>query len=553
MALSNRLKRTLQGAVLGLAGAGQGFAAGPDFQRDIQPLLSEHCGHCHGVDPETRQADLRLDIRQNALEGGESGTAAIVAGKPDASELVRRIVSEDPDEIMPPPHEKKPLAPQQIDLLKQWIAAGAAYQPHWAFIAPQKASLPTDGGQHPIDAFVRSRLVREGLQPSPPADPAALCRRLHLDLIGLPPSPEQVAAFGRSGYEKTVDALLASERFGEKWSRHWLDLARYSDTNGYEKDFRREMWTWRDWVIAAINRDMPYDQFVVEQIAGDLLPDATQEQIVATGFLRNSMINEEGAIIAEEFRMVEMFDRIDCLGKAVLGLTTQCAQCHTHKFDPLTHDEYYGMFAFLNNTYEARSYVYTPEQRGVIDDVRRQLAAVDEQVRQQQPGWQQELAAWEQEAAAGLVPWMPVEMKEMSSKNMLTHPTQLPDKTILMLGHWDKEMIFESQPDLRGATGLQFEALVHGDLFMHGPGREGAWGVEELKVSAKKPGEETWGPLKLMNATADFSGSERMETKPASKDGKELEKKISHGPVANLIDGDDDSAWETDRGHIVRH
>ena len=553
MALSNRLKRTLQGAVLGLAGAGQGFAAGPDFQRDIQPLLSEHCGHCHGVDPETRQADLRLDIRQNALEGGESGTAAIVAGKPDASELVRRIVSEDPDEIMPPPHEKKPLAPQQIDLLKQWIAAGAAYQPHWAFIAPQKSSLPTEGGQHPIDAFVRSRLVREGLQPSPPADPAALCRRLHLDLIGLPPSPEQVAAFGRSGYEKTVDALLASERFGEKWSRHWLDLARYSDTNGYEKDFRREMWTWRDWVIAAINRDMPYDQFVVEQIAGDLLPDATQEQIVATGFLRNSMINEEGAIIAEEFRMVEMFDRIDCLGKAVLGLTTQCAQCHTHKFDPLTHDEYYGMFAFLNNTYEARSYVYTPEQRGVIDDVRRQLAAVDEQVRQQQPGWQQELAAWEQAAAAGLVPWMPVEMKEMSSKNMLTHPTQLPDKTILMLGHWDKEMIFESQPDLRGATGLQFEALVHGDLFMHGPGREGAWGVEELKVSAKKPGEETWGPLKLMNATADFSGSQRMETKPASKDGKEVEKKISHGPVANLIDGDDDSAWETDRGHIVRH
>ncbi len=553
MGLSSRLKRTLQGAVLGLAGAGQGFAAGPDFQRDIQPLLSEHCGHCHGVDPETRQADLRLDIRQNALEGGESGTAAIVAGKPDASELVRRIVSDDPDEIMPPPHEKKPLAPQQIDLLKEWIAGGAAYQPHWAFIAPQKASLPADGGQHPIDAFVRSRLAREGLQPSPPADPAALCRRLHLDLIGLPPSPEQVAAFGRSGYEKTVDALLASERFGEKWSRHWLDLARYSDTNGYEKDFRREMWTWRDWVIAAINRDMPYDQFVVEQIAGDLLPDATQEQIVATGFLRNSMINEEGAIIAEEFRMVEMFDRIDCLGKAVLGLTTQCAQCHTHKFDPLTHDEYYGMFAFLNNTYEARSYVYTPEQRGVIDDVRRQLAAVDEQVRQQQPGWQQELAAWEQEAAAGLVPWMPVEMKEMSSKNMLTHPTQLPDKTILMLGHWDKEMIFESQPDLRGATGLQFEALVHGDLFMHGPGREGAWGVEELKVSAKKPGEETWGPLKLMNATADFSGSERMETKPASKDGKELEKKISHGPVANLIDGDDDSAWETDRGHIVRH
>jgi len=526
----------------------------PDFQRDVQPIFSEHCGHCHGVDEQSRKGDLRLDIRQHALEGGESGQPAIVPGKPEDSELVSRIRSDDPGTIMPPPHEKKPLTAAQIATLERWIAAGAPYDPHWAFVCPQRPALPPSAaGTSPIDAIVASHLARHGLAPAAEADAATLCRRLHLDLVGLPPSPAEFAAFETDGYEKTVDALLASDRFGEKWARHWLDLARYSDTNGYEKDFRREMWIWRDWVIAAFNRDMPYDQFVMEQIAGDLLPNATPDQVVATGFLRNSMLNEEGAIIAEEFRMAEMFDRVDCLGKAVLGLTTQCAQCHTHKFDPLTHDEYYGLFAFLNNSYEARSYVPTPEQRAVIGDLQRHLAAADESIRTRRPNWRREMAAWEQQLAAAVVPWTPVEMQEMSSNGLLTHPTQLSDGTILMLGHWDKEMIFDSQPGLRGATGLQLEALTHGDLFMHGPGREGAWGVEELKVSVKKPGAQAWEPLRLVNATADFSRAERIETRPASADGKQPEKKIPHGPVALLVDGDDETSWETDRGHLLRH
>ena len=280
------------------------FAApAPDFQREIQPILAEHCGHCHAVDEQSRQGDLRLDVRAAALEGGASGLPAIVPEKPADSELVRRIRSTDPDEIMPPPHEKKPLTAGQIDLLERWIAAGATYEPHWAFVPPRKASLVAmEGVTNPIDVFVRSRLASTGLEPAPPADDATLCRRLYLDLVGLPPSPEDLAAFARDGYEKTVDTLLASERFGEKWARPWLDLARYSDTNGYEKDLRREMWAWRDWVIAALNRDMPYDQFVLEQIAGDMLPGATQDQVVATAFLRNSMLNEEGAIIPEEDR-----------------------------------------------------------------------------------------------------------------------------------------------------------------------------------------------------------------------------------------------------------
>ncbi|MGH7947509.1 MAG: DUF1549 domain-containing protein, partial [Opitutaceae bacterium] len=217
-----------------------------------------------------------------------------------------------------------------------------------------------------MDAFVAARLDREKLPTSPEADTATLCRRLYLDVVGLPPSPAEVAGFARDGFAATLERLLQREAYGEKWARSWLDAARYSDSNGFEKDQPREQWAWRDWVIGALNRDLPYDRFLVEQIAGDLLPDATPDQIVATGFLRNSMTNEEGAIVPEQFRKEEIVDRMDCLGKAVLGLTLQCAQCHTHKFDPITHDDYYSLFAFLDNSYEAQSWVHTAEQRKTI-------------------------------------------------------------------------------------------------------------------------------------------------------------------------------------------
>jgi mono/diheme cytochrome c family protein len=560
MAIPGLLKLAV--AVLVLAASQTAaVAAGPDFQREIQPILAEHCAHCHGVDAETRQGDLRLDIRQAALEGGESGAAAIVAGRPDESEMVRRIRSDDPDEIMPPPHEKKPLSPRQVELLEQWIAAGATYDPHWAFVAPRKLPPPAAGGgeRHPIDAFVHARLTAEGILPSPSADDATLCRRLHLDLIGLPPSPDDLAAFERDGYEKTVDRLLASQRYGEKWGRHWLDLARYSDTNGYEKDLPREQWTWRDWVIAAINRDMPYDEFIVAQIAGDLLPAATTEQVVATGFLRNSMLNEEGAIVPEEFRMVEMFDRIDCVGKSVLGLTTQCAQCHTHKFDPLTHDEYYGVFAFLNNSYESISYVPTPEQQRQIDTLHGQIAAAEQRIRGNRPGWEREAAAWEANVAAGLAAWAPLAMEEMESVNMLNHPAQLEDRSILMIGHRDKEIILVTGTAIpNGATGLQVEALTHGDLFMRGPGRDGPWELAEVTVFSRRDKAAAWEAVPIADATADFSQAERRVPRPAGSkkpgDGKEPDDgTVSRGPVANLIDGDVDSSWAADRGHLLRN
>jgi hypothetical protein len=524
--------------LLGRAGSAPG--AGVDFQRDVRPILAEHCTVCHGVDAGVRKSGLRLDRRTDALKGGSSGDAAIVPGQPERSELIRRVSSRDADTVMPPPKQKKPLTDKQIATLKKWIAEGAGYENHWAFTPPVKASPPGGGPAHPIDAFVVARLRGLSLSLSPAAPAATLYRRLYLDLIGLPPSPGELAACEREGYEATVERLLRSERFGEKWARHWLDVARYSDTNGYEKDLPREQWAWRDWVVDALNRDMPYDQFLVEQVAGDLLPGAGQPQRVATGFLRNSMINEEGAIVPEEFRMVEMFDRMDCLGKAVLGLTTQCAQCHSHKFDPLTQDEYYGMFAFLNNCYEARSWVYTPEQLRALADLRARVAAVEQRIRAARPQWAQELAAWEQGWAGKRVAWEPLVFREMNSISGLNHPTQEADGSLLMEGHPSDDVFFIAAPDLTGVTGLRLEALTHGDLPHNGPGRSrvGTWAVRELEVFARKPGGKDWEKLKLVNATADFSEPERRQG-----GGKK-----ASGPVAFLIDGSDETSWTSDRG-----
>lgn len=518
------------------------FAAAADFQRDVQPILAEHCAQCHGADEKERKSGLRLDQRDAALKGGESGTAAIVPGKLDQGELIRRITSSNPDEVMPPPDHKKPLSAAQIETIKQWIKDGANYESHWAFTAPKQAEMPAVGMTSPVDAFVVARLKERNLTLSPSAAPATLCRRLYLDLTGLPPSPQELAEFEKDGYEATVEKLLKSERFGEKWARHWLDVARYSDTNGYEKDMQREQWKWRDWVVDALNRDMPYDQFLIEQIAGDMLPSPTQDQIIATGFLRNSMINEEGAIVPEQFRMVEMFDRVDCLGKAVLGLSTQCAQCHSHKFDPLSHDEYYGLFAFINNSYEAQSWVYTPEQQLAITKIHERIAAAEEKLRAARPQWKQELAAWEESLTKQQkdLAWEPLVATELGTISGLNHPTQEADKSLLMLGHVSSDVFMLSTPKLDNVTGLRLEALNHLDLPHNGPGRSrlGTWAFQEIEVFVKKPDGKDWEKQKLVNASADFS-----EAEVKQPDGKK-----ASGPVAHLIDGKDDTTWNADRG-----
>ncbi len=511
-----------------------------DYVRDVQPILAEHCMHCHGIDEESRQSGLRLDLQESAFAGGDTGEPAIVPGKPDEGTFIGRITSDDEGELMPPPDQHKPLSASQIETLKVWIAQGANYASHWAFVPPKKAELVVNEGENPIDVLVRNKLALVGLSPSPPEDVARLCRRIYLDVVGLPPSIEELEAFHRDGLHATLERLLQSERYGEKWARHWLDAARYSDTNGYEKDLQRDQWIWRDWVIKSLNQNMPYDQFIVEQIAGDLLPEATQDQLIATGFLRNSMLNEEGAIVAEQFRMFEMFDRVDCVGKAVLGLTTQCAQCHSHKFDPLSHEEYYGMFAYLNNVYEAQSWVYNSEQQTKLNEIKAGLTAIDERIKAERQMWPQELAAFATQLAAAQSDWKPLRFHQLETISGLNHPVQLDDLSILMLGHTSNDVFYVAKTELQGATGLRLEALPHRDLPFAGPGRNrvGGWNVQELEVLIKRPGNADWEKQKLVNASADFSEPDQKQ-----EDGKK-----ANGPVAYLIDGTDDTSWRADRG-----
>lgn len=325
------------------------------------------CFKCHGPDEKGRKGELLLSELDGALKGGKSGAAAIVPGKPSLSEIIKRLHSEDPDEQMPPPATNKVMTPEQIGVLEKWIAGGAKYEKHWAFQAPVAAPVPKSEATHPIDAFVQSTLANSGLKPSPEANKVALYRRVSFDLIGLPPSPEDLARYladiSPDAYEQAVDRLLASPQYGERWARKWLDLARYADTNGYEKDNPRTIWPYRDWVIKALNDDMPFDQFTVEQIAGALLPNPTTDQRIATGFHRNTMLNEEGGIDPLEYRFNAMVDRVATTGAAWLGLTLQCCQCHTHKYDPIPHREYYSMMAFLDNADEPELELTNPDQQ----------------------------------------------------------------------------------------------------------------------------------------------------------------------------------------------
>ncbi len=526
-------------------------AAAPDFNRDVRPILSDNCFTCHGPDPGSREARLRLDLRESALAGGKSGLPAIVPGNPDESDLILRIASPYEDEIMPPADSHKiPLTTDQIAVLKAWIQNGAEYKPHWAFITPEPPSVPASAPLA-IDALITARLHALGLAPSPEADSETLARRLFLDVIGLPPSPADVDAFKRDGFEATLDKLLQNEAYGEKWARTWLDAARYSDSNGFEKDLPRKQWAWRDWVIRSLNRDQAYDDFIVEQVAGDLLPNATPDQRIATGFLRNSMINEEGAIVPEQFRTEEIFDRVDCLSRAVIGMTMQCAQCHTHKFDPITHDEYFGVFAFLNDTYEAQSWVYTEDQRSMIDELKRAVAQLDAKVQTARPDWTRELAAWEENVRAQQVPWTTLTTTELGSTTGLNHPTQAADGSILSLGHptTSGAIYVIAEPELNGVTALRMELLTHGDLAFNGPGRSkyGTWALSELEVDVQTPGTTAWHRVGLVNATSDFSEPEgKLEEEWDANFDKE--KKRTKGPVAFLIDGDKLTGWRADRG-----
>jgi Protein of unknown function (DUF1553)/Protein of unknown function (DUF1549)/Concanavalin A-like lectin/glucanases superfamily/Planctomycete cytochrome C len=339
-----------------LALAWPGLAATVEFNRDIRPILSDKCYTCHGPDKANRKSKLRFDNEAGAM-ADLGGHFAIVPGDPAKSEMIRRITSENKALRMPPVYSGATLSDREIGLIRDWISQGAKWEKHWSFIPPKRPELPRvskpEWVRNPIDAFVLARLDREGLAPSPEAERAILIRRVSLDLTGIPPTPAEVDAFVRDGnYEKLVDRLLASPRYGERMAARWLDAARYADTNGYQTDGERSMWRWRDWVIDAFNRNMPYDRFTIEQIAGDMLPNATLEQKIASGFNRNHRGNGEGGIVPEEYAVEYVVDRVDTTSTVWLGLTVGCARCHDHKYDPILQKEFYQFFAYFNNVPE---------------------------------------------------------------------------------------------------------------------------------------------------------------------------------------------------------
>ena len=528
-----------------------------DFNRDVRPILSENCFACHGPDDQKRKANLRLDQRDSALKPAKSGAVPIVPGKTGQSELVKRItLGQDDDDHMPPAKSNKRLTARQIALLTKWVEDGASYTGHWAFTPPVRPALPPVKNEKwvrtPIDRFILARLEAESLAPSPEADKVTLLRRLCLDLIGLPPTIAQVDEYlgdsSSDAYEKQVERLLASPHYGERWGRHWLDAARYADSDGFEKDKSRQVWFYRDYVINAFNKDLPYNQFIVEQVAGDLLPNATQEQVVATGFLRNSMVNEEGGIDPEQFRMDAMFDRMDAIGKSILGLTIQCAQCHSHKFDPLTQEEYYRMFAFLNNDHEAQRIVYTPDEQMKVADLTRRMREIEGELRGANPDWEARMAKWEESVADDQPQWTVLPLEHIGDNDQRYLPQK--DGSYLAQGYAPTKftVTFKAATKLSGITALRLEYLNDPNLPCGGPGRsfKGTCALSEFKVEAAPAGEKAKKEkVKIVEATADFTQPEA-PLEPNFDDRSNV-KRIT-GPVKFAIDGDDKTAWGVDAG-----
>jgi hypothetical protein len=479
---------------IGVARAG---AAEVDFQRDVRPILSGICFKCHGPDEETRKGGLRLDVREDALKAGKSGAIAIVPGKPDESEVIKRLFTSDEDDVMPPPAAKFPLTDAQKETLKQWVAQGATYTAHWAFVAPKAPTLPEvkrkEWLRNEIDQFVLARLEKEGVNPSEQADRYSLARRVYLDLIGIPPSVEEADAFVKdnspNAYEKLVDHLLDSPQYGERWARRWLDLARYADTNGYEKDRPRSIWAYRDWVINAYNQDMPFDQFTIEQIAGDLLTNPTPQQLIATGFHRNTMLNEEGGADPLEYRFHAMVDRVHVTATSWLGLTMACAQCHTHKYDPIQHTEYYKFMAFMDNADEPLLDIETPE-------IAKQRKAAEEKIAALEAG------LLDRFPAPSHIEWRTPAEAELVSEAGATGEF-LKDGSFRITGkNPDKDTYtirFEAATNR--ITHLQIEAMPDNEVLKGGPGRTDHGNFVVTEVELQINGQKQ----KFVSAEADFS------------------------------------------------
>jgi len=542
-----------------------------DFAKDIEPLFANNCYSCHG--PKKQEAGLRLDSKADALKGGEEfGAKVLQPGKSAESVLVHAVAHANPDLKMPKKGDR--LTAEQVGLLRAWIDQGAVWpesavakdrkdpKEHWAFKTPTRPKVPAASDKKwvrtPVDNFILAKLDAEKLKPSAEADRVTLLRRLHLDLTGLLPSIAEVDAFladkSRDAYEKVVEKLLASPHYGERWGRHWLDAARYADSDGYEKDMSREMWPYRDYVVNAFNKDLPYDQFIIEQFAGDMLPNATQDQIVATGYLRNSMVNMEGAIDPEQFRMEAMFDRMDALGKGVLGLTIQCAQCHTHKYDPMTQEEYYKLFAFLNNDHEARPVVYSPDQQMKVADLRRQLDEIEKDLQHRVPDWEKRMAAWEESVKNDQPEWIVLNNLDQEGDKSQRYE-MFPDGSLLACGYAPTLFTqwFRVTNDLSGVTAFRLELLNDPSLPYGGPGRafNGTCALSEFHVETTDLSAPTNKlKAKWASATADVVQPERKLE--INFDDRTTNSRTT-GPIQFAIDGNSKTAWGINVGPVRRN
>ena len=482
------------------------------FNRDIRPILSNKCFFCHGPDEKTREADLRLDTREGALEDHD-GFSAIVPGKPDESELIYRITEATGDEAMPPPHAKKEsLTKAETALFRRWIAQGAPYQGHWSFEPLGKSAPPVSWKGNPIDYFIDASLARSDIKPSPAADRPTLIRRVSLDLTGLLPTPEETTAFINDkrpdAWARLVDRLLASPHYGERWGRHWLDQARYADSHGYSVDGGRDMWPYRDWVIKSLNDDLPFNQFTIEQLAGDLLPNRSKSQLIASAFHRNTLINQEGGSDREQFRVESVIDRVNTTGAVWLGLTVGCAQCHTHKFDPITHREYYELFAFFNNTEDANGTGPTVEVK--------QFEILNNGPKPIMP---------EKTESAQTAKWVPVRYEDYRTSSKV-NLKRLPDNSLLV----DKSTKQKESYDLKISTNLKTVAALRLRT------------LPDKSLPKKGPGTASNGNFVLTNLSI-MIGGKPIRLKAAFADHEQPDYPASH-----IIDRDKKTGWAINIG-----
>ncbi|MCP4886644.1 MAG: DUF1549 domain-containing protein [Planctomycetaceae bacterium] len=519
-----------------------------DFARDIRPILSENCSFCHGPDEETREADLRLDTATGAAN-------VIEPNDSEASELYRRLITDDVDELMPPPESNRQLSKREIELIRKWIESGASWEQHWSFQSIREVEVPqvsvTDHApvRNPIDAFVQQKLADRGISPSPEASRSTLIRRLSLDLTGLPPTPEQVATFladsRPDAYERLVDQLLDSPAYGIRMAWPWLDAARYADTNGYQGDRERTMWPWRDWVVDAFNNNLPFDQFTTWQLAGDLIPDATPEQKLATGFCRNHMINGEGGRIPEENRVEYVMDMSETMGTVWLGLTLNCCRCHDHKYDPISNREYYQLFAFFNQTpvnggggdpqTAPNLAVPNAQQASELDTLAKQISDLDKRLQNrdatltaEQPNWEkQQLAGLSREQSWRLLTDLQIDALHGTSK-------LLDDQSILIDGDAiNDDYTILASPGPSKITGIRLETLRHASHTGNGLSRSdsGNFVLTDFLVSVSNGENSESMPVTIASADATFEQG-------------------SHA-ITNAFDNDPKSGWAVYEGRTV--